>query len=167
MLVDWIIRFARRTPFFHLEGYMERWWFVRPCWWFPSGVRVHHILRSDNDRCLHDHPWPYMTIILRGGYYELTDAVYSRWDGVEHAMLAKWYGPGSILFRRSTHKHRLILPANKTAWTLFFMGPYQQGWGFYTPEGKVPWREYLNGDYVANAEAKLAQHYPAERVAQD
>ena len=27
-MVSWLIRRAQRTPYFHLAGYMERWWLV-------------------------------------------------------------------------------------------------------------------------------------------
>ncbi|OZI82880.1 hypothetical protein CFN58_34970, partial [Pseudomonas avellanae] len=82
----WIIRRAQRTPYQHItsadgqERYMGRWWLFegydrvrqQPKYrWFPWSVRVHHILREDRDRDLHDHPWHARTIILQGGYVEL------------------------------------------------------------------------------------------------
>ena len=36
---------------------------------FPFNVFLHKFLKSDPDD-VHDHPWPYFTIILRGGYWE-------------------------------------------------------------------------------------------------
>ena len=163
VLVEWIIARAQRTPYFHLPGYMNRWWLVpylragsegaegtgpvsfwrRPVAWVLQrlgiAVRVHEILRSDNDRALHNHPWGYVTIILKGGYVEITD------DGM------RWYGPGSVLIRGTKHKHRLVLdpayyPATKgeqQATTLFITGPYKQKWGFFTPAGKVPYDVYF------------------------
>jgi hypothetical protein len=84
-LVDWIIRRARRTPYTHLRHadgrpYMDRDWFLRigrsgPNRQYPwIGARVHTILSSDDDRALHDHPWAFVTIILRGGYVEFRAA---------------------------------------------------------------------------------------------
>lgn len=32
---------------------------------------VHHILRSDRDRAMHDHPWENASLVLRGGYWEV------------------------------------------------------------------------------------------------
>lgn len=142
---EWIIQHAQKTPYFHLAGYMNRWWFIKPRKWYDKffgGVRVHQILRSDGDRHLHDHPWPYCSIILKGGYTEVT----SKGE--------KWYGPGSILFRPSNHFHRLILPEGTSTWSLFIMGPYQHGWGF-----KIPWREYLGEKDAASAETEYLKHY--------
>src|SRR5688500_6187293 len=36
----------------------------------PFGVYVHRILAPDPGLDLHDHPWPFVTLILRGGYVE-------------------------------------------------------------------------------------------------
>jgi hypothetical protein len=147
-LSNLIIKFAKRTPYFHLEGYMNRWWLLKPRKWLPISARVHEIIRSDDDRALHDHPWSYVSIILRGGYWEHTP------DGKR-----KYYGAGSILYRPYTSIHRLEIPEGTTATTLFIMGPYKQGWGFHTPEGKIPWREYIGEEAAQEAEQELKQHY--------
>ena len=46
--------------------YMHRYYlFLRDRTKFPVNVTLHKIVKSD-EPFLHDHPWPYMTIILRG-----------------------------------------------------------------------------------------------------
>lgn len=120
-------RIGARRPYLHLEGYMERYWIFRT----PLlSARIHRILRSDHDRDLHDHPWDYATVILRGGYWEVTDAG------------KRWYGPGSVLFRRADHLHRLILPAGCAATTLFLHRKKSRDWGFRTDVGWVDWKSY-------------------------
>lgn len=165
-MIDWLINRAKRTPYFHLEGYMRRWWLVpfdkegsgsadgtgpvsfwrRPITWvlqrFGIAIRVHEILRSDEDRDPHDHPWPYLTIILRGGYWE------SRYSPDGHQTECKWHGPGSVLYRPAGSWHRLDLAPDGTGGeqmttTLFITGRYCQGWGFNVGGKKVPYREYL------------------------
>ena len=70
-LIAALIDRAMRTPYFHLPGYMDRYWLMKPSkWTLGCSVRIHHILSSDSDRVLHDHPWPFVTMILRGGYFE-------------------------------------------------------------------------------------------------
>lgn len=167
-LVDWLIAWAMKTPYWHLEGYMNRYWIlpfrfdraerrkvdtgcysIRP-WRNPAGwllqrlgvaIRVHHILRSDDDRAFHDHPWSYLTIILRGGYVEVRP-VFDK-SGLYMGDSRKWYGPGSVLWRPAKSWHRLEVPAGQTAWTLFITGPYRQKWGFLVqPRAKVPYHEY-------------------------
>src|ERR1700756_1815271 len=46
--------------------YVIRWRLELP---FGS-VRVHHWLGPDDHRALHDHPWWFLTIVLKGSYSE-------------------------------------------------------------------------------------------------
>lgn len=178
-MIDWLIKRAMRTPYFHLEGYMERYWLVpyrrviehkitlphgdrsaaryseiatdgtgpvsfwrRPVAWcfqrLGIAIRVHHILRSDQGRDPHDHPWPFMTVILKGGYFEHRFDKTGAWAG------SKWHGAGSVLFRRAADYHMLELPRGETAWTLFITGPKVQKWGFKPlNQPKIPYDQYL------------------------
>ena len=44
--------------------YMHRYYLLcKNRRWFPFNVTLHKIVRSD-DPIFHDHPWPYLTIIL-------------------------------------------------------------------------------------------------------
>jgi hypothetical protein len=127
LLATMLERIGARRPYLHLEGYMERFWLLRTPW---LSARVHRILRSDHDRALHDHPWDYASIILRGGYWEITDGG------------RRWYGPGSIVVRRAEHLHRLVLPHGPPATTLFLHRRKRRDWGFRTEAGWVDWRTY-------------------------
>lgn len=49
-----------------LGGYMSRWIFEHPL----GTVRLHHIRRPDMDVELHDHPWWFFSLILKGWYEE-------------------------------------------------------------------------------------------------
>jgi len=52
------------------QPYLERYYvFLKDRKRFPFNVFLHHFLRSDPDD-VHDHPWGYFTIILKGGYWE-------------------------------------------------------------------------------------------------
>ncbi len=133
-VVDAMIRTAKKKPYFHLDGYMNRWWLVE------DSVRIHQILRSDEDRHLHDHPFDYTSIILRGAYIEET---------IDGARIE--YGQGSVLTRKAGDFHRLTLPYGEV-WSLFMIGHWKQVWGFMTENGKVPWRDYLSPEYAAQYE---------------
>lgn len=161
MLVNWLIARAKRTPYFHLPGYMNRWWLVpyrqagswsaegacTVSWWrqpiawllqtFGIAVRIHEILRSDEGRDPHDHPWPYLTVILRGGYTE------ERYNADGELASVKWHDPGSILYRPANSWHRLTLPPGSVTTTLFVTGRYCNGWGFNVDGAKVPYKQYL------------------------
>jgi hypothetical protein len=152
VFVEKLIAYAQKTPYFHLEGYMERFWVFKKRPYLPFASRIHHILRSDSDAHLHDHPWYYFTIILRGGYWEVTFA--EPWEnyGTKYEVFLgddgnwykkRWYGAGSILFRKPNTWHRLIVEEGETAWTWFTTSKKVQDWGFKTKKGKIHWKNYL------------------------
>ena len=149
-----------REPDFFIGGrenpYMRRWWVIPRNRFF--NIYLHNILRSDDDRALHDHPWWSISIILRGGYIEHTpEGTFVRRMG--------W-----IRFRKATARHRLQLrdhyskahwidnPAEiggtiggriwhvplRPAWTLFITGRRVRDWGFHCPKGWVPWQQFTD-----------------------
>ena len=139
-LVDRLIARAMRTPYYHIGDYMERYWLVSYNR-FGIACRVHHILRSDDARAFHDHPWRYLTVVLRGGYTEVRP-VFDR-SGLYAGETRRWYGPGSVMLRGAKTWHRLELAPGRTAWTLFVTGRKRQTWGFLVhPRAKIESREY-------------------------
>jgi hypothetical protein len=122
---DFIIGSAERP-------YLLRWWLIPRNRWFNA--YLHKIVRDDDPRALHDHPWWNMSIVLRGGYME------------HHQLgLPVWRGPGSVVLRRATVAHRLTLGATgMPAWSLFITGPKVREWGFHCPNG---WRH--NAEFCA------------------
>lgn len=168
-LIGALIRRAMRSPYSHINDYMARYWLVpyrnstagvgcgpvsffrRPLAWLIQrlgiAIRIHHIKKSDDDRAFHDHPWWYVTLILRGGYYEVQPRYkQGLYCGANHT----WRRPGTALFRRATSWHRLeVRPKGRGAWTLFITGPKTNSWGFLAePRHKIYWRDYLKANGV-------------------
>lgn len=99
-------------------------------------VYLHKFLRSDDDRALHDHPWWFVSIILKGGYIEWV-------PGSEFSFR---YAP-SIAYRRATHTHRVELFSDnkgglKPAWTIIVTGRKVRHWGFHCPQGFRIWEKF-------------------------
>lgn len=107
--------------------------------WFS--VYLHEFLRSDEDRCLHDHPWPFVTIILRGGYWEEIKApFYLQKEGCRPLTISRWRRPGYIGRYPAEHAHRIELePSKPKPWSLVFVGRKQRAWGFHGPQGWKAW----------------------------
>jgi hypothetical protein len=127
-LIVWLNHlFGRSDIYFGDELYMRRWRLGPKRW---PGLRLHHIVRGDSDRELHDHPFSFVSIILRGGYIEHT------LDG-----RSVRYGPGSVVFRSAEALHRLEL--GKPAWTFVLRGPIRRDWGFLADEGWITWQEHV------------------------
>lgn len=94
----------------------------------------HKIVQND-PRHLHDHPWWYLTVILKGGYYEITPKG------------EKWHGPGSVLFRKAKSLHRLVLKDNQPCHTLFFRFKRLRDWGFIVNNMWIAHKLYFSGRY--------------------
>jgi hypothetical protein len=123
------------------EPYLERYYlFLKDRDTFPFNIFLHKFLKSDPDD-VHDHPWPYFTIILRGGYWEWIPEFNGQGEKIGET--AHWRGPGSFRWCSADSYHRIELDPNVTAWTLFMPGPKQRDWGFLVRNRWVQWEEYL------------------------
>jgi len=147
---------------------------VRKTKQFLPSVYLHEFKRSDDDRHFHDHVAWSISIVLRGGYWELIprmahDAIDRNPQAVAYVRrIWRWRGPGSIVFRRALQPHIIVLDRlwrvgrqgqhipvamrypmhGKRILSLWIRGPWRREWGFYTEGGWVPWDEYVNrGEY--------------------
>lgn len=132
------------------DPYMRRWWLIPRNRFF--NIYLHQVLRDDNDRGCHDHPWWNVSIILGVGYTEVCqEAALGPYEG------GRWYyrvtrrerPRGSIIFRRATTAHRLECFRDKIGapiptWSLFITGPNVRTWGFWTEAGWTDWKTYLD-----------------------
>ncbi|WP_425327643.1 hypothetical protein [Pseudomonas nitroreducens] len=161
-VAGWIIQRAGRTPYQHImsadgsETYMGRWWLFNPYdrnthkakhWWCPWSVRVHHIMRADQDRDLHDHPWSARTVILDGWYIEqrlADDHLLAMVDAPPGAQVTEFIrrNAGDTAALRHGEYHRIDQVAEGGVWTLFITSPWQGEWGFLVAGKKVHWRTY-------------------------
>lgn len=144
--------------------YLWRWHLLPRNRWF--NIYLHKVLRDDDDRALHDHPYDNISVVLKGGYTEVVPHGLrwtADWAHDEHvadgnmAYVAQpphdrhWRGPGSILFRKAWEPHRLELPMKGDAmnwhkepsWSLFITFPRKRAWGFWCKRGWVPQTEYV------------------------
>ena len=123
------------------EPYLERYYvFLRERKRFPFNIFLHKFLKSDPDD-VHDHPWPYATLVLKGGYWEWIphfDTV-----GRKTGEYQVWRGPGHFRVSKARSFHRIELDPDITAWTLFMPGPKQRDWGFLVRNQWIQWEEYL------------------------
>lgn len=95
-------------------------------------VRVHKIYLSDDAPDMHDHPWDFLSIVLKNGYLEETPGAQKR------------RRVGSIIRHKAEDLHRLHVSPGKPALTLVFFGKRRREWGFSTPNGWIPWYDYEN-----------------------
>src|SRR5487761_256588 len=126
-----------QPPGFLRKPFLKRWFVIPKNRW--RNIYLHKFILDDEDRALHDHPWPNVSLLLINQYIEVTDGDRR-----------KVYHVGDLKFRRATTPHRIELfkkPAPKKhrhwqvripSWSLFITGPVMRPWGFHCPKG---WRE--------------------------
>lgn len=123
------------------EPYLERYYlFLKDRNRFPFNIFLHKFLKSDPDD-LHDHPWPYATLILKGGYWEWLPQFNNQ--GKKIGEISRWCGAGSFRFAKANSYHRIELDPDVECWTLFMPGPKQKEWGFLKSGQWVQWQQYL------------------------
>jgi len=117
----------------HIGGYMHRW-IVQTPW---GTVRLHRILRADAGWDLHDYPFDFTSLILRGGYTEVRE----RDDEDGPVYVARMFTAGRVVRRQAADLHRItaVLPGTLT---LVVSGPRVRKWGFLTRLGWVPHDAY-------------------------
>lgn len=120
----------------HLGDYMRRWILQ----WPGGTLRLHHIMRSDVGRDLHDHPWDFWSLLLTGGYTEVRPARFNPHTKQTEPERAIYWPRFSVVRRQAEDLHRLVLRV--PVWTVVWTGPKRRTWGFRTRRGWVPWRSY-------------------------
>jgi len=129
----------------HNEPYLERYYlFLKDRDRFPFNVFLHKFLKGDPDD-VHDHPWPYATLILKGGYYEWVPEFDS--NGTMLGQRRHWRGPGHFRICSPNSYHRIELKEGVTAWTLFMPGPHKREWGFLVKNKWIQHEQYLKERY--------------------
>lgn len=81
-------------------------------------IRLHEWYRSDDKRNMHDHPWHFATIVLRGSYVDVSATGRDRLT------------VGSVRFRKATHTHYVEAPETG-ALTLIVTTHKLREWGFW------------------------------------
>lgn len=105
-------------------------------WVFNFGLlslRIHKWIRSDDKRFFHDHPWGFVTFVLRGYYTDVHPGQFS--DDVGEDNEREILSTGSIRYRPARFRHYVEVP-ECGALTFLICGPKIQEWGYWV-KGKL------------------------------
>lgn len=104
--------------------------------WF--GVYLHDIHEDDGDRCPHNHPWSFLSFVLRGSYAE---RLYPDPTGQPSTYVLQTHRRFSLhaMGRKSAHRIVFAAPGLKT---LIVVGPRRASWGFFDDDRFIDWRDY-------------------------
>lgn len=102
------------------RNYLTRWRIVQTPWF---GLYLHRLDGPDPRATLHDHPWNFTSLVLRGGYVErrLDPSTLDVDEGRE----VRWVN------RLRTHDaHAIVRLLRVPTWTLLFVGARRRTWGY-------------------------------------
>jgi hypothetical protein len=102
--------------------------------WFA--IYIHHILISDQDKDMHDHPWNFTSVILEGAYREVS-SYPSNFDKI----YVRDYYSGDVIEHQAQDAHKITLVSDEV-WTLVFTSGRVREWGYQTPVGWIGKEEY-------------------------
>jgi hypothetical protein len=145
------------------ENYMTRWRVFSTPW---LGLYIHRLDKPDPRPTLHDHPWPFLSLVMRGGYRE-DFAACSGCDRASPAVRRRTrsWPPGSVHRMRKTDTHTITSLRRSPTWTLVLVGRRhpEPSWGYREDTGWTPWDEHPHATEFANA---LAQRQRASSQAE-
>lgn len=102
--------------------------------WFA--FYIHQICQSDSDKDMHDHPWNFLSLILKGAYREASK-LYPDFNSI----VQRDCNPGNIISHSRMDAHQITL-LTKVVWTLVFTFGRRSIWGYQTPQGWIRHDEY-------------------------
>lgn len=144
-----------KTRFFKYEAingrgvcptYLHRWTLLSV---FGFKIYLHHFVGDDWALDPHDHPKNFISIGLRGEYFEDTYRVFPNAPEHDSCQRILWRAPWIRRFR-ANHTHRIQMTERcKSCWTIAIVGRAVSPWGFWylTPAGSREW--YPAANYIA------------------
>ena len=106
-----------------------------------AAVYVHRIVGED-PAPLHDHPSDNVSFVLQG---KIREDVHGNGlgEGPGKALCTtRRYGPGTMVARSATTRHRLWVEGGKEAVTVWLRGPSVRDWGYMLAQGWVESQRY-------------------------
>lgn len=140
------------------QNYMTRWRVIAAPWF---GLYVHRLAKPDPRPTLHDHPWPFISFVLRGGY---TEDVGTRPDAERSSPVTgrrtRSWRPGSCHLMRKDDAHAITALRRSPTWTVLLVGKRQRpepSWGYWDDDGWTAWDRHRHAADFAAAEAARRQ----------
>lgn len=125
------------------EDYLRRLRIVQTPWF---GVYLHRIGTPDSRPTLHDHPWNFVSIVLRGGYWECVP----RFGDYADPQPVRW-----INRKRAEDLHYILTLDRVPTWTLVLVGRRRRVWGYLDRDGT--WTRFDQHPHAVEFDAAMAR----------
>jgi|SRR5581483_885485 len=127
--------------------YLYRWTLLK---FRGRGIYLHHFVADDWSLDLHDHPKRFISIGLKGCYWEETpcpDPCSSEPHSHQRLFRAPW-----IRTFPADHIHRLSVPS-RSCWTVVIVLKPVRQWGFWHKGKFIHWRRYISSEIADKMKA--------------
>lgn len=114
------------------------------------GLLLHFIYTPDLDQDPHDHPFNFVSVILRGGY---TERVFKNVREHDFSYVRRRHLRFGVNVMPVRFAHQIDEMAPRTT-TLVFAGRRQRDWGFWTAAGWIFWKTYNKMKYGHEEKAR-------------
>ncbi len=122
-------------------NYLTRWRVVQTPW---AAVYLHRFDSPDSRATFHDHPWNFVSIVLRGGYDEVRPVTGLR--------SVRWFNRV-----RTTDAHYIERLHRTPTWSLLLVGRRQRKWGYVRPtEAGYQWTAFDVDEHATEFDRALA-----------
>src|ERR1035437_9520510 len=101
--------------------------------------RVHHWIASDDPRHFHDHPWWFLTFVIKGAYTDVSPKGDKRMQA------------GTVGYRPALHRQTVKVDSGG-CWTIMVTGKKSRNWGFWIGEKFKKANKYFleHGEHPCN-----------------
>ena len=137
------------------ENYLTRWRLIETPW---GSIYLHRMDGPDSRPTLHDHPWNFLSIVLRGGYVERRLDPMTREVDEAHRVT-------TVNHMRTHDAHAIVSLLRVPSWTLVLVGARRRTWGYselsaYGTDSEWVWTEFdkhrHNDEFVSAMQQRKA-----------
>lgn len=131
------------------ETYLWRLRIIQTPWF---GVYLHRMDGPDSRWTLHDHPWSFVSFVLRGGYIE------RRLDPHDRSFHRRLVQRVNVM--RTHDAHAITRLLRIPTWTLVFVGARRRTWGYWErtlgDDDRWAWTPFDKHHHASEFDAAMA-----------
>ena len=131
------------------DTYLTRWRILETPWF---GLFLHRMDGPDSRPTLHDHPWSFVSFILRGAYHEM------RLDKRTRRVRARAIRRVNVM--RRDDAHYIAWLERSPTWTFVLVGKRRRQWGYWEKDlipGSWSWTEFDKHRYGDEYDAAMVK----------
>ena len=118
--------------------HFKRWSIIQSKWF---NIYIHAIYVADLDKHCHDHPWNFMSIILKGTYIEKVINKHPKHNRYI-SYLTRSFWSNTFKWNKAETTHKIDKIMDGPVYTLFITGKNRRDWGYDVDGTWYQWEEY-------------------------